>query len=334
MSSAASVAHPNIALSKYWGKREGGRNVPAVPSLSVTLGGMATRTRVTFRDGLEADSLVLNGDEARGAPLTRIAELLDRVRSASGEVRFAEVVSRNDFPTASGLASSASGFAAAALAAVRAAGLDWDAARVSDLARQSSASAARSIFGGFVELDPATENRADANALLSAHPIAAAAHIDLRVLVAVTSEKTKSVGSTDGMRVTAAKSPYYGAWLEDAPRTHARLRDALLARDFARVGELAEASAMAMHACAIAAGVVYWNGATLSTLATVRSLRAAGTLVFATIDAGPHVKVLALGTKDAESAMGALLATPGVLRVIETAPGEAARIDPTETSAP
>lgn len=313
--SITAIAHPNIALSKYWGKREGAGNFPAVPSLSVTLRGMATRTRVAFDPELRADRFVLDGHEADG---TRVTALLDRVRGAMGAPRFAEVVSQNDFPTASGLASSASGFAALAVAATRAAGLDWDAAQVSDLARASSASAARSIFGGFVEL--AAGERA-------ASVVAPAEHLDLYVVVAVASEAKKATGSTDGMRRTAATSPYYAAWLEDAPRTHARLRAALLAKDFSAMGELAEASAMAMHASAIAAGIVYWNPATLAALSTVRELRAAGTAVYATIDAGPHVKVLALGARDAGIAAAALSAAPGVLRVFETRPGAAAHVE-------
>jgi diphosphomevalonate decarboxylase len=187
---------------------------------------------------------------------------------------------------------------------------------VSELARQSSASAARSIFGGFVELDPSVA--------LAARQVAPADHIDLRVVVAVTSEDAKKTGSTDGMKTTAAQSPYYAAWLEEAPRMHARLRAALLAKDFPHVGELAEASALAMHACAFAAGVVYFSGATLAVLVTVRALRARGVPVFATIDAGPHVKALVLG--DTREVSSALAATPGVLRVIETRPGEGARI--------
>ncbi len=110
------------------------------------------------------------------------------------------------------------------------------------------------------------------------------------------------MGSSEGMRRTMSSSPYARAWLEDAPRLHARLRAALLARDFVTVGELAEASALAMHASAIAAGVIYWTGATLDALAAVRALRAAGTHAFATIDAGPHVKVLARASEAARVA--------------------------------
>jgi len=148
----------------------------------------------------------------------------------------------------------------------------------------------------------------------------------LAVLVCVTTEAPKAVGSTEGMRVTMERSPYARAWLEEAPRLHAQLRAALLARDFARVGELAEASALAMHACAIAAGVVYWNAATLGALAAVRDLRADGTPVYATVDAGPHVKVLAR-PDDAAAVSEAMRRVSGVLRVIEARPGEGAHLE-------
>jgi diphosphomevalonate decarboxylase len=327
MSEAVAVAHPNIALTKYWGKRPGAGRFPAVPSLSVTLAGLSTRTRVRFDEALAADRVVLNGVPADGDVEARAVELLDRVRAASGDPRFAEVESRNDFPTASGLASSASGFAALALAAARASGLAWDPARVSDLARQSSVSAARSLFGGYVELDAGTVAcGSPASDFLAARPIAPGAHLPLAVLVCVTSEGPKAIGSTTGMQTTLNESPYAEAWLSHAPRLHARLRAALLARDFAAMGALAESSALAMHASAIAAGVVYWTGATLEALQAVRGLRAAGVLAFATVDAGPHVKIL-VQPEDAARVKATAGAVPGVRRVIEASIGEGARIE-------
>ncbi len=312
--SATAIAHPNIALSKYWGKRAGEGNVPAVPSLSVTLAGLATTTRVTFDDALASDVLVLNGTETTGTALARAVELLDRVRTAAASHARARIVSTNDFPTASGLASSASGFAALALAATRAAGLDWSAERVADLARRSSASAARSLFGGFVELDGEI-----------ARQVAPPRHVDLRVLVCVTTEAPKSVSSRDGMGVTASTSPYYAAWLETAPRLHGELRAALVAGNLETVCELAERSALAMHASAFAAGVVYVSGATLDTLVAVRALRSEGVAAYATMDAGPHLKCL-VHVRDAERVRQRLARVPGVLRILEAAPGEGARI--------
>jgi len=318
------VAHPNIALAKYWGKRAGNGNYPAVPSLSVTLAGLRTRTTVSFDASLTADQLTLNGVRAEGTPLARASALLARVRAASSQKSFARVTSSNDFPTSSGLASSASGFAALALGAVRAAGLDWSPELVSDLARRASASAARSLFGGFVELDAGPE-APDGNEVLAARQVASPRHIDLAVLVCVTTDDAKSVSSTSGMLVTQRRSPYFKAWLEDASLLHNGIRDALERRDLHALGELSEASALAMHACAMAAGVVYINGATLDVLAQVRALRARGLGAYATMDAGPHVKVLVSGA-DAARAMQELTAIPSVLRVLDARPGDGARM--------
>lgn len=312
---AVAIAHPNVALSKYWGKRPGEGNVPAVPSLSVTLAGLTTRTRLAWDASLRDHRFVLDGAARTREEAPRVFAFLDMLGRAQAVSACADVESRNDFPTASGLASSASGFAALALAGVRANGSDWDAARVADLARRGSASAARSIFGGFVELEGTL-----------ARPVALLDHLPLAVLVCVTTEAAKAVGSTEGMRTTMERSPYARAWLEEAPRLHAELRASLLARDFARLGELAEASALAMHACVIAAGVIYWSGATLDALSAVRALRASGTLAYATIDAGPHVKVLTRPV-DAAAVGDAMRSVPGVLRIIEARPGEGARLE-------
>lgn len=305
------VAHSNIALAKYWGKREGAGNVPAVPSLSVTLAGMTTKTEIAFDGSCARDELFLNGALVDSKKAT---DLLDVVRREAGISDFARIVTTNDFPTASGLASSASGFAALALAATREAGLDWPLVRIADLARRSSASAARSLVGGFVALEGEIIRQ-----------VAPAAQLDLRVLVCVTTEAPKSTSSTDGMRETARVSPYYSAWLDDAPKTFARLEAALLASDFPEVGRLAEGSALAMHACAMAAGIVYVTGPTLAALAEVRALRRDGIEAYATIDAGPHLKCLVLA-KDAPAVASRLAAVAGVLRMIETAPGEGARV--------
>jgi diphosphomevalonate decarboxylase len=153
----------------------------------------------------------------------------------------------------------------------------------------------------------------------------------LVVLVCVTSEAPKAVGSTQGMQATMARSPFASAWLEYAPRLHAQLRGALLASDFEQVGALAEASSLAMHATSIAAGVTYWNAGTLAALETVQALRREKTPVYATIDAGPHVKVLAR-PEDATAARAAMEATAGVLRVIETTAGRGVRFASGESS--
>jgi diphosphomevalonate decarboxylase len=320
---ATAVAHPNIALAKYWGKREDGHNLPAVPSLSVTLAGMTTTTTVAFDPALAADTFTLAGAPAATGPSGRVVALLDRVRALSGVRDHAAVSSDNDFPTAAGLASSASAFAALALAASSAAGLGWGPEKVSDLARKSSVSAARSALGGFVELRAGQPGDED----LWATPVAPADHFDLRVLVAVTREGPKPTLSTEGMLHTQRTSPYYPAWVETAPALATRVRAAVLARDLEALGVAAEESALRMHAAAIAArpGLVYWVGATVEVMDEVRRLRARGTAAYFTIDAGPHVKVLT-SSADAAAVERALAAVPGVTRIIRTEPGPGAAL--------
>jgi diphosphomevalonate decarboxylase len=312
-------ARANIALAKYWGKSDISLNLPAVPSLSMTLDPLLTETRVELRSDLTVDELLLNGTPALGGELIRATELLDRVRAEAGLSLRARVESVNHFPTASGLASSASGFAALAAAARHAAGLPFDAAKTSALARRSSASAARSVFGGYVELPAGVPG----DAALAATQLAPATHWALRIVVAVTAEGRKAVGSTDGMTHTKVSSPYYEPWVQAAPALADQVRAGILTRDLARVGRAMEQSTLAMHACALAAdpGLLYFRPATLAAFGCVRELRQDGRAeVYATMDAGPHVKALC-DVSDVSTVSAALLATPGVLRVILAEPG-------------
>ena len=315
---AQAKARANIALAKYWGKLDAAKNLPAVPSISMTLDPLVTETSVEFISGLSRDELVLNGEPALSVEVTRTTQLLDRVRAESGVSLCARVSSRNHFPTASGLASSASGFAALAGAARAAAGLAFDAAKISDLARRSSASAARSVYGGYVEL-PAGKPGED---VLPAKVLFAPEHFDLAIVVAVTAEGRKSVGSTDGMTHTRDTSPYYEAWVRSAPALADEVRAGLAARDLKRIGEAMEQSTLAMHACGMAAapGLLYWQPATLAAFHRVRELRSEGVVVYATMDAGPHVKALC-GAADVGKVASALEAVPGVLRTLRATPG-------------
>jgi diphosphomevalonate decarboxylase len=322
---ATTVAHPNIALVKYWGKRNIEYNLPAAGSVSLTLGGLETRTTVSFDDSLEADVLELDEQVIEsGTKYERVSRFLNLVRNRSGSRASARVVTRNDFPTGAGLASSASGFAALALAATAAAGLELTASELSALARRGSGSAARSIFGGFVEMNPGTrEDGQDA----FAEPIAPADHWDLRCIIAVTARGEKAIGSTEGMTRTHQTSPFYEQWIESVPLDVEWARTAIEQRDFDELARIAEASCLRMHATAMAAepGIVYWNGATVELMHRVRDARKAGLPIFFTIDAGPQVKVFC--PESAQEQCEALLrGTEGVREVIATYPGAGARL--------
>ena len=317
---AKARACANIALVKYWGKRDGALNLPAAGSLSLTLAALVTETSVELDGALANDAVSVNGVTA---PDPRVTRFLDLVRDRAGIATRAHVASRNFFPTASGLASSASGFAALAVAAARAAGLEASAQELSRLARRGSGSAARSLFGGFVRMH-AGDRDEDAYAEPIDSPLASRVKM---VIAIVAGGVPKHVGSRDAMEHCAATSPLYPAWLELVPRDLAAAERAVAAGELRALGELAEANALAMHATALAArpAVVYWQPATLALLAKVRALRDAGASAWATIDAGPHVKVLTTVDEAADVAR-ALAVVDGVTQVIPSDVGGAAEV--------
>jgi len=319
MNAATATARSNIALVKYWGKSASGDNRTAVPSLSLTLAALTTRTRVELDGELRDDELELDGAPTSGKARERVVRVLAELRALGGKREHARVRSHNDFPTASGLASSASGFAALVAAGSAAYGLGLSAAEQSALSRRASASAARSIFGGWVEL------LADADSASELHP---EDHLDVKVVIALTTLGPKAVGSTAGMLSTQATSPYYPAWVSEAPKLFERAKRALAERDFSTLGEAMEASTMRMHASMFAAqpALVYLRAATLDVLETVRRLRADGLRAYATMDAGPHVKVF-VPSPDAEQVEAAVRAVAGVERVVVSAPGAGSRVE-------
>jgi diphosphomevalonate decarboxylase len=320
---ARARAGANFALIKYWGKADARLNVPAVGSISITLDRLFTETTVELASGAAGDELVLDG-KRRDEDLPKISACLDLLRRKAGFTPRVRVVSRNNFPTGAGLASSASGFAALVRAAEAAFGLSLSPRERSIVARQGSGSAARSIFGGFVEMHAGTA--ADGSDSF-AEPLLDGAEWPLEVVIAVTAKGEKDVGSRSGMTRSATSSPYYAAWVSEQPPDLKAAREAIRARDFAPLAELAEHNCLKMHAAAMAARppLVYWNGATVECLHAVRRLRASGVPVFFTIDAGPQLK--AVCERGARSAVERTLRdVPGVLELLTSALGPGAEL--------
>jgi diphosphomevalonate decarboxylase len=217
-----------------------------------------------------------------------VSAFLDRVASPRPPC---EVVTANNFPTGAGLASSASGFAALALAASRAAGQALDPAALSVLARQGSGSACRSIFGGFVAWDLGARDDGEDD---HARPLAPPEHWDVRMVVAVVAGGPKAVGSTAGMERSRTTSPLWAAWRSMSPGLVQRGIEAVASRDLEALGTVMEQSTFAMHATMQTATppLLYWQPATVAVLQAVFGLRRAGVGAWATMDAGPQVKVL------------------------------------------
>jgi diphosphomevalonate decarboxylase len=311
-------------LIKYWGKQDTRLNLPDVGSISITLDKLFTDTSIEFDSSLEKDYLILNEKPASVSETERISRFLDLVRTRASTASKARIESKNNFPTSAGLASSASAFAALALAATHAAGLDFSAQELSELARQGSGSAARSVFGGFAEMQKgAHPDGSDA----TAYQIVDKDYWDIRVLIIITSEEKKKIGSTEGMTHTRNTSSYYGAWVDSAPEDLDGMRNAIIDKDFEKLGDLSEYSCLKMHALALSSrpGLIYWNSTTLELMHRIRSLRDNDLYVYFTIDAGPQVKALCLPDQ-MEEIKNKLQNVPGVLRIIETKLGDGAKI--------
>jgi diphosphomevalonate decarboxylase len=302
-------ASPSLALLKYWGKLEGEENLPATPSLAVTLGGLFTETWVREAP---TDSVTIAGELQDGK---RFQRFFDNLRSRLGIDGHFEARSGNSFPTAAGLASSSSGFAALAGACARTAGRELPGGEISALARVGSVSAARSVFGGFVLLP------AGARSAVQVHD---ARHWpDLRIVVAVTHHGPKTVSSREGMARTSATSPFFRQWISQSQALLPEAVAALRSRDLEKLGDLVRTSCAMMHATALAARppVLYWIPATVAVMDACRELRNQGTGAWETIDAGPQVKILC-AAGDVERVIRRVKEVAPGIQTISCFPGE------------
>ena len=325
---AVAVAHPNIALIKYWGKRDEGLVLPRTDSLSMTLDIFPTTTRVRCDPDAERDTVTLNGVSATGEAYRRVCGFLDLVRAVAGRSDRAVVDTVNTVPTGAGLASSASGFAALAVAAGAVYGLGSDPAGLSRLARRGSGSASRSVFGGFAvwHAGPSGGALREADRASYAEPVPTGC-VDPALVIAVVDAGPKAVSSRTAMRHTVRTSPLYEAWVASSREDLRAMREALLAGDLDAVGRIAEGNALGMHATMLAArpAVRYLAPATLAVLDVVSRLRGQGVSAYATMDAGPNVKVLCRRADAGRVACAVREAVAGVA-VHVAGPGPAARL--------
>ena len=320
MRQATCVSCANIALVKYWGNRDRALRLPANSSLSMNLASLTTTTTVEFRDDLASDVVTIDDVEAQGSARERVVAHLDRVRALASINAKACVVSHNNFPAGTGLASSASAFAALTVAACAAAGLALSTDELSRLARRGSGSACRSVPGGFVLWDACDEDDCSFG-----RTIAPADHWDLRDVIAIVESAHKATGSTEG-HALADSSPLQAARVASTPPRLERCKAALLSRDFPALAEVIEQDALAMHAVMMTSAppLFYWRPATLAVMRAVRAWRADGLAVAFTIDAGPNVHCLcpAASASKVETLLRAQsLRSAGVERVLTSSVG-------------
>ena len=314
---ATAIAQPNIALVKYWGKRDVSRNLPAVGSISITLSDLFTEVSIDSSSGLAKDELLVNG-ERNDEMLPRISACID---SVAGEGRSrVRVSSRSNFPIAAGLASSASVFAATTVAAASVAELSLSTHELAQLAGLASGSAARSLYGGFAELKNSGES-------IEVNSICDVDSWPMQVVVAITETGPKAVGSTAAMEISRETSPFYENWIAQQDQDLDSARTAIDRRDFEGLAAVAEHNCLKMHSVMWASRppLVYWNSATMACMQRVRRLQEDGCKVFFTIDAGPQVKAVCL-PEYAAAVREALEKTPGVQKVMVSGLGPAARL--------
>ncbi|MGY3766445.1 diphosphomevalonate decarboxylase [Vagococcus vulneris] len=283
-------AHTNIALIKYWGKRNNKLFLPMNSSLSLTLDAFYTDTKVTLSDTYDKDSFYLDNVKQDANETEKITNFLNLFREAANIKTKAKIESYNHVPTAAGLASSASAFAALAGAMNIAAGLNLDKQTLSTFARRGSGSATRSIYGGLVEWTMGYNDVSDSSFAIPVDN----ADWNIGMLVIAINKQQKKLSSRIGMQQTVDTSPFYPAWVKCAKNDLTAIKKAIADKDFIAMGEITEANGMKMHGTMLGAvpPISYWEPDSVKAIQKVKDIRDMGIPCYVTMDAGPNVKVL------------------------------------------
>ncbi len=318
---ASAIAPANIAFIKYWGRKDAQLRLPANDSISMNLGGIETKTSVKFSPDLQQDTLTINGEPASSKERSRVSRFLDTIRNLSEFKYFASVDSHNNFPKGTGIASSASGFAALTVAATAALGLEFSERELSQLARLGSGSACRSIPDGFVEWKTANLHQDS-----YAYSLFPADHWDIVDVIAIVDAKEKKYSSSQGHEA-AVKSPFFAARQEYLVSQTARLKDALERKDFSTFGECLEQETINFQSVIMTSqpAIYYWNPTTMAIILFVQQLREQGLAVYFSIDAGPNVHLI-VEQKNVETLKRELGKIEGIAQLMVAPPAPGARV--------
>lgn len=303
VNSGKARAHTNIALIKYWGKADETYIIPMNNSLSVTLDRFYTETKVTFDESYTKDTLILNGQVVEENEAVKISKFMDIVRELGGTSAHAYIESENYVPTAAGLASSASAYAALAAACDKALNLGLTGKALSRLARRGSGSASRSIYGGFVEWEKGHDDETSYSFPVEADNW----ENDLAMIFVVINNKSKKVSSRAGMSLTRDTSRFYQYWLDHVDEDITAVKHAINQKDFKQLGEVIEANGLRMHATNLGSQppFTYMVDDSYLVMDIVHQCREAGYPCYFTMDAGPNVKIL-VEKKNQQAVMDAL----------------------------
>lgn len=291
---ATAVAPSNIAFIKYWGKKDEDLKIPMNGSISMNLNNLQTTTTVEFNSDFKKDLIIIN-DQEEDSEGTKVVKHLDRVRKIAKINYKAKVVSKNNFPTGTGLSSSASGFAALTVAGAKAAGLNLSEKKLSILARLGSGSACRSIPDGFVEwLDGDTS---DTSYGVSIHPHD---YWNIADIVAIVSKNKKEISTTEGQKL-AKSSLFFPVRLKKIKEKIKLIKKYMREKNFPVFGKLVEAEALEMHAIMLTSdpSLIYWLPGTLKVMHAVKKWRQEGLEVYFTLNTGQDIHLICQ-KKDAE----------------------------------
>lgn len=321
MMKSTAVSPANIAFIKFWGKKNSKLNIPFNDSNSMNLDSCLTTTTVEFNKNLRTDKIAVNGEEVQGLGRDRAVLVLNKVRRMAKIKMFAKVYSSNNFPSDAGIASSASGFSALALASSKAAGLNLNKTELSILARLGSGSACRSIPDGFAYWKRGKDDKSS-----YAVQIAPPGYWDIRDMVAVVSREKKKSGSTKG-HANATSGRYYSERQKKLPGRMKKIMNAIRQKDFDTFGRIIEEEAIDLHIMAMTSKppIYYWNGGTMDVIHAVLNMREGGVKCFFTMDAGPNVHVICKG-KDGARVKKELQKIPSCMFVISNKVGAGAKL--------
>lgn len=287
-------APANIALCKYWGKRDVALNLPINSSLSISLGKKGTYTKIQYIKS-NSDIYILNNKKINPKDnfAIRLKNFLDLFRFDKN-IHY-RIESKTNLPIAAGLASSASGFAALVIALNELCNWQLSKKDLSILARLGSGSASRSLYNGFVAWQAGTKKNGMDSYSLQLPNI----WEDLRIGILVISRNKKLVSSSQGMLNTLQTSILYQSWKKQATLDLANLKKAIRTKNFKLFGETAEANALVMHATMLAAkpAIIYATPETLNAILKIRELRKSGIKLYFTQDAGPNLKLIFLANE-------------------------------------
>lgn len=317
---ATAIAPSNIAFIKYWGKKDEVLRLPENGSISMNLSNLLTTTTVEFCSDLKEDTVTYNGtqEEVVGS---RVVKHLDRIRKLANIHTKAKVVTKNNFPTGTGLSSSASGFAALSAAGAKAAGLNLSQKELSTLARQGSGSACRSIPDGITEwLDGDTSDTSYAVSIFPPD------HWDIADVVAVVSTEKKDIPTTAGMK-KAVSSPFFPVRLSRIKAKLEQMKKLIEQKKFTEFGELVESEALELHAIMLTSipSLMYWLPGTLRIMKLTRKWRAEGLEVYFTVNTGQDIHLI-VEQKSVTSLTKKLKEVPEVFDMIVNKPSEGARL--------